>query len=168
MCIRDSSIAVAAGQNLILLDAEGEERWRRPLDAATAPAAIAAYDFETDGDEDILVMLASGHLSVYSGAGDLLWQFAAQEDATLAANPQLLVADFEADGVQEIALGLFTPRRFSQLVFLRGGIEQWRQSVSRRITTLALAPFGAGATAIAVGTNFGQLNLCLLYTSRCV
>jgi outer membrane protein assembly factor BamB len=153
------SIAVAAGQNLILLDAEGEERWRRPLDAATAPAAIAAYDFETDGDEDILVMLASGHLSVYSGAGDLLWQFAAQEDATLAANPQLLVADFEADGVQEIALGLFTPRRFSQLVFLRGGIEQWRQSVSRRITTVALAPFDAQATAIAVGTNFGQLNL---------
>ncbi len=104
-------------------------------------------------------MLASGHLSVYSGAGDLLWQFAAQEDATLAANPQLLVADFEADGVQEIALGLFTPRRFSQLVFLRGGIEQWRQSVSRRITTVALAPFDAQATAIAVGTNFGQLNL---------
>ena len=153
------SIAIAAGQDLILLDAEGEERWRRPLDAATAPAAIAAYDFETDGDEDILVMLASGHLSVYSGAGELLWQFAAQEDATLAANPQLLVADFDADGVQEIALGLFTPRRFSQLVFLRGGIEQWRQSVSRRITTLALAPFDARATAIAVGTNFGQLNL---------
>jgi hypothetical protein len=153
------SIAVAAGQSLILLDAEGEERWRRTLDAATAPAALAAYDFEADGDEDILVMLASGHLFVYSDAGDLLWEFAAQEDATLAANPQLLVADFDADGVQEIALGLFTPRRFSQLVFLQGGIEQWRQSVSRRITTMALAPFDAGATAIAVGTNFGQLNL---------
>jgi len=153
------SIAIAAGQHLILLDAEGEERWRLPLDAATAPTAIAAYDFESDGDEDILVMLASGHLYVYSGAGDLLWQFAGQEDAASAVNPQLLVADFDSDGVQEIALGLFTPRRFSQLIFLRGGIEQWRQSVSRRITTLALAPFEAGATAIAVGTNFGQLNL---------
>ena len=153
------SIVVATSQELILLDAEGEERWRLPLDAATAPAAVAAYDFETDGDEDILVMLASGQLSVYSGAGDLLWQFAGQEDEAAAVNPQLLVADFDADGVQEIALGLFTPRRFSQLIFLRGGVEQWRQSVSRRITTLALAPFGAGATAIAVGTNFGQLNL---------
>ena len=153
------SIAVASGQRLILLDAEGEERWRRPLDFPSAPAAIAAYDFESDGDEDILVMLASGQLLVYSGAGERLWEFAGQEDATAAVNPQLLVADFDADGVQEVALGLFTPRRFSQLIVLRGGVEQWRQSVSRRITTLAAAPFTAGATAIAVGTNFGQLNL---------
>ena len=48
------SIAVAAGQQLTLLDSDGEQRWQLPLDAPTAPVAIAAYDFETDGDEDIL------------------------------------------------------------------------------------------------------------------
>ncbi len=152
-------IAVAAGSSLTLLDSDGEERWRVPLDAPVAPDGIYAYDLEADGDEDILVLLASGHLLLYNGAGELLWEFAGQEDPTAAANPQLLVTDLDADGVQELVLGLFTPRRFSQLLYLKGGVVQWRQAVSRRITTLAAAPFEGQAPAIAVGTNFGQLTL---------
>ena len=153
------SIAVAARQQLTLLDSDGEQRWQLPLDAPTAPVAIAAYDFEMDGDEDILVMLASGHLLVYSGAGELLWTFAGQEDATATVNPQLLVSDFDGDGVSEVVLGVFTPRRFSQLIYLKEGAVQWRQSISRRITALAKTEFGAEVGNIAVGTNFGELDL---------
>ena len=156
------SIAVAAGQHLSLLDTDGEQRWQLPLDAPTAPVAVTAYDFESDGDEDILVMLASGHLLVYSGAGDLLWTFAGQEDPAAAVNPQLLVSDFDEDGISEVVLGVFTPRRFSQLIYLKEGAVQWRQSISRRITALARTEFGAAAGNIAVGTNFGELNLFTL------
>ena len=60
------SIAVAAGQQLTLLDVDGQQRWQLPLDTPTAPVAVTAYDFETDGDEDILVTLGSGHLLVYA------------------------------------------------------------------------------------------------------
>ena len=153
------SVAIAAGQDLVLLDSAGEERWRIAIDAPIAPAGIVAYDFDADGDEEILVMLASGQLLTYDATGALLWEFAGQEDATAAVNPQLIVSDLDADGVQELVLGLFTPRRFSQLIYLKGGVVQWRQSVSRRITALAEAPFDGRASAIAVGTNFGQLNL---------
>ena len=153
------SVAIAAGQDLILLDSDGEERWRIAIDAPIAPAGIFAYDFDADGDEDILVMLASGQLLTYDATGALLWEFAGQEDPTAAVNPQLIVSDLDADGVQELVLGLFTPRRFSQLIYLKGGVIQWRQSVSRRITALAEAPFDGRTSAIAVGTNFGQLNL---------
>ena len=153
------SVAIAAGQDLILLDSDGEERWRIAIAAPIAPAGIFAYDFDADGDEDILVMLASGQLLTYDATGALLWEFAGQEDPTAAVNPQLIVSDLDADGAQELVLGLFTPRRFSQLIYLKGGVIQWRQSVSRRITALAEAPFDGRTSAIAVGTNFGQLNL---------
>ena len=146
------SIAVAAGQQLTLLDVDGQQRWQLPLDTPTAPVAVTAYDFETDGDEDILVTLGSGHLLVYDGAGELLWEFAGQEDATANVNPQVIVSDFDDDGTQEVVLGVFTPRRFSQIIYLKEGAVQWRQSISRRITALAETGFGA----------------CLLYTSRCV
>ncbi|HQF71640.1 MAG TPA: PQQ-binding-like beta-propeller repeat protein, partial [Promineifilum sp.] len=89
------SVAAAAGQNLILLDGDGEERWRVPMDAPIAPAGIFAYDFEGDGNEEILVMLASGQLLTYDADGALLWQFSGQEDPTAAVNPQLIVSDLD-------------------------------------------------------------------------
>lgn len=151
-------IVLAGSSDLALLDSDGDELWRIPIVAATNPAAIAAYDYQADGRDEILILLGSGTLLVYDGAGNQVWQFAGQDDATANANPRMLVADFDQDGFNEIALSVFTPRRFSQLLYLDDGVEQWRQSISRRITTLAEAPFGPGID-IAVGTNFGQIDL---------
>jgi outer membrane protein assembly factor BamB len=54
---------------------------------------------------------------------------------------------------------MFTPRRFSELVYLDDGVVQWREAVSRRITSLVEVNFFANESSLAVGTNFGQLNL---------
>ncbi len=156
---RVSDIVLAGSNQLTLLDIEGEELWQIPFPAAAAPVAIESYDFGADGVTDILILLTSGQLLVYSADGENIWQFAGQENSTENVNPQLLVADFDGDAQDEIVVGLFTPRRFSELIYLDEEIVQWRQAISRRITGLAAAPFGPTGSYIAVGTNFGRLDL---------
>lgn len=152
-------IAMAGLGHLTLLDIDGNELWRVSLPDTAVPVEIGSYDFGTDEIEDILVLLASGQLLVYSPSGENLWQFAGQEDLAANVNPQMLVDDFDGDSEDEIVLGLFTPRRFSEILYLDDGSVQWRQAISRRITALAAAPFIAAGNLIAVGTNFGQLDL---------
>ena len=154
----ERSIAIAADQ-LTLLSAGGSLRWRVPLDGSGVPVALAAFDVEADGVEEVLVLLASGRLLAFDGQGRQVWQFDALDTPSATADPQMVVADFDHDGVHEIVLAVFTPRRFSQVLYFDEGALQWRQSISRRITTLAEAPFSADSTAIAVGTNFGQIDL---------
>ena len=59
----------------------------------------------------------------------------------------------------EIVLGLFTTRRFSDLLFLDEGELRWQQAVSRRVTTIARSDFPDLGPGIAIGTNFGQVDL---------
>ena len=153
------AVAVAAGDHVDLVSSSGALRWRVTLPGPSTPVAAAAYDHESDGDEDLLVVLASGEMMVYDGEGQLLWGLPGQDNDTANVSPKLLVDDFDRDGDQEIVLGLFTPRRFSQLVYIDDGAVRWRQAISRRISALAAAPFDAGAIGIAVGTNFGQIDL---------
>ena len=155
----ERSIIVVAGDSISLLTATGEPRWRTLINRPSLPVAAAAFDYEPDGVEDVLVLLASGELLVFNRAGQLIWQFAGQDDRSANVNPQLLVNDFDQDGAREIVLGLFTPRRFSQVLYIDNGTVQWRQSISRRITVLSPAPFDDGSVGIAVGTNFGQVDL---------
>lgn len=153
-------IVMAGLGHLMLLDSEGNELWRVPLPDTAIPVETSSYDFNRDGIEDILVLLASGQLLAYSPSGDNLWQFAGQENLTTNVNPHMIVDDFDGDGEDEIVLGLFTPRRFSEILYLDNGSIQWRQAISRRITALVAAPFNSSTgNLIAVGTNFGQLAL---------
>ncbi len=155
----EHEIVLAGSGFLTLLDRNGQEVWRQPVAAATPPVAVAAYDFAADGNDDILVMHASGRLIVYNAEGEVIWEFASQEGATANVDPRLLVDDFDGDGADEIVLALFTSRRFSELLFLDNDEVLWRKAISRRVSSLARAPFAAGKPAIAVGTNFGQLDL---------
>ena len=150
---------LAGSNHLTLLDIAGEELWQTTIPVAAAPVAVESYDFGADGVADILLLLASGQLLVYSADGENIWQFAGQENVTDNVNPQMLVADFDGDAQDEIVVGLFTPRRFSELLYLDEETVQWRQAISRRITGLAAAPFGDRGSYIAVGTNFGRLDL---------
>lgn len=152
-------IVLAGMGHLMLLDIDGNELWRASLPNTAAPVQIGSYDYDGDAVEDILVLLASGQLLVYGPSGENLWQFAGQENLTLNVDPHMIVADLDGDTEAEIVLGLFTPRRFSELLYLDNGSVQWRQAISRRITALTVAPFGDTSNLIAVGTNFGQLDL---------
>lgn len=152
-------IVLAGTGYLILLDENGEEMWRVGLSSTSAPVAISAFDYQSDGIEDILLLLSSGQLVAYNISGDPIWQFASQESSAAVVNPQMIVDDFDNDGEAEIVVGVFTTRRFSELYYLDNGALQWQQAVSRRITQIAKVPFGPTGNAIAVGTNFGQLEL---------
>lgn len=155
----EREIAIAGTGYLMVLDMAGDLVWRVTLPTATGPVAIEAFDFLNDGNGDLLVLLASGQLLAYGATGENIWQFAGQEDANINVNPQMIVADFDGDGVDEIVMGLFTPRRFSEIIYLDNYTVGWRQAISRRITTLTEAPFGPNLSYIAIGTNFGQLDL---------
>ena len=152
-------IVVAGKEHLLLIDLNGVELWRLPLESATAPIGIESVDINADGRHEILLLFGSGELQAYNADGVRLWQFAGQESLSTVVNPKMIVADFDADGRDEIVLGLFTPRRFSELIYLDDGVVQWRQSISRRITGLAKVAFDPSGNSIAVGTNFGQLDI---------
>lgn len=151
-------IVLAGVDYVTMLDKDGEEQWRVPLDVASAPVAIESFDYRADGIPDILLLLASGELMALDINGDPVWDFSA-EDAGGGVNPQLIVDDFDGDGQKEIVVGVFTSRRFSQLIYLDEGSVVWQQAISRRITNLAKVPFGPTGMAIAVGTNFGQVDI---------
>lgn len=155
----EREIAIAGPGYLAVLDAEGDLAWRTPLPNETKPVAIEAVDYLSDGKGDVLVLLSSGQLLAYNRAGDNVWQFSSQEDTTIDVEPQIIVADFDGDGFDEIVMGLFTQRRFSEIIYFDEFTVGWRQSISRRVTTLTAVPFTSGTNYIAVGTNFGQLDL---------
>ena len=152
-------IALAGTGYLALLDQHGEVVWRVSLNSPSAPVAIDAFDYQSDGTEDILLLLNSGQLIAFNANGEVIWQFASQENSTAIVNPQMVIDDFDGDGANEIVMGVFTARRFSELYYLDDGIVKWQQAISRRSTHIAKAPFGPSGNAIAVGTNFGQLEL---------
>lgn len=151
-------IVLAGADYVTMLDKDGEEQWRVPITVASAPVTIESFDYGADGIQDILLLLASGELMALDINGDPVWQFGV-EDAGGGVNPQLIVDDFDNDGQKEIVVGIFTSRRFSQLIYLDDGSIAWQQAISRRITSLARVPFGPTGTAIAVGTNFGQVDI---------
>lgn len=152
-------IVLAQPDNLSLLDNEGVELWRVPLTIGAAPLQLESFDYQQDGQDDILLLLGSGHLLAFNDRGENIWQFSGQSEPTAAVDPKLVVADFDGDAQNEIVLGLFTARRFSELYYLDNGSVQWQQAISRRITDIVRVPFGPTGNGIAVGTNFGQLEI---------
>lgn len=152
-------IVLAGTDYLTMLDINGEALWRVPLNSQTAPVAIESFDYLADGNEDILLLLGSGQLLAFNASGEVIWQFAGQDNPAAIVNPQMLVDDFDGDGRKEIVVGIFTARRFSELFYLDDGTLRWQQSISRRISSITKAPFGPNGNSIAVGTNFGQLDI---------
>ena len=181
----EQGIVLGLRNRLIRLSAAGTEIWQVPLTSLMTPADLftsggrdaeaewlAQYEavpvsldsFDTDGDgrNEIVVLLKSGQIQLFSPDGNLLWRYVRNSNPTLATQPHMAVADLDGDGQAEIALGLFNPHlRFSQLALIdQNGRIRWEQEqpISGRITTLALIPTN-GQTAIAVGTNLGHIAL---------
>lgn len=180
-----AQVAVGLENELLLLNAQGGLIWRVDLEAAVAPdvlitgggraalenwlsrytavpVAIAPFDHDGDGQEEILVLLQSGQLHLYGLDGSRLWRFALNNNPTIDTTPHLLVGDFDGSGLQEALVGYFNPsRRFSRLVWIQGdGSLRWDRPVDGRITALlAYHHTENEPPVIAVGTSLGNVNL---------
>jgi hypothetical protein len=167
---------------LVLLNSSGEEIWRTrimPVDAPLSlvtgsmdpdaanwldsyeflPVDIKSYDQDGDGQAEILLLLESGQILLYDSAGVLRWFYASQSSAA-ASLPQLSVGDFDGDNKPEIALAVFNPRRFSQVLFFENETLAWELPLSGRITALtAVSLTRDSPPLIAIGTNQGHLYL---------
>ncbi len=161
---------VTTDNQLILLNAQGEEMWRVSLAFAgnneMLPIAhqLVPYDVNGDGRDELLILFNNGILHLYDQDGNLLRRLDEHISVTGDVGPHMKVGDVNGDGRDEILLGLFNPeKRFSELFLLDAdGQSLWEDApaISGHITAVALVPFGVnGALQIAVGTDWGQLHL---------
>ena len=174
------SIVLGAQNRLLLLSDSGTVVWQTGLTAVTPSPALLAGSSSEDiqawqnqftanpvallpvrsndaGSENILVVLDSGQMQLFDPDGNLQWRFVRNTNPSLQAFPQAIVADLDEDGRQDIFLGKFNPRRFSQLVRLdTQGNLVWEQNISARLTTLTAIQFN-GRHYIAAGTSRGEI-----------
>lgn len=151
-------ILIGTTRQLILLDYEGNERWKLPL--IRPVSALAAIDHNQNGRKEILVALSNGLLTLYDADGRDLWSF--PRDGRSMPNdalPKMLVADMDQDGQEEIVFAYFSVEGFSRIALLDGeGEPKWRQDrpVSGRITAITLTQFDPQKPpGIAVGARLG-------------
>ena len=177
-------IIFATADELVLLSAEGMEMWRVPVTTLALPPAlllngssedqkvwlaqyqsdpVAIAPFRTNGEgpAEILLLLASGQLQRYDATGGLQWRYSQNSNPTIKTNPQMVVADMDGDGRDEVVLGRGDGlRRFSRLIFLDDDQALWERSIDGRLTALTLIPFADQSSPfIVVGNNQGQIQL---------
>ncbi len=182
----EREIILGLRNRLILLSASGAEIWQVPLTPVTTPTdlltsggqdaaaewlaqyeaipvSLDTLDWDEDGRNEIVVLLNSGQIQLFSASGDLIWRYARNSSPNWETQPHMTVADLDQDGQAEIALGLFNPHlRFSQLALIgANGRLRWEQEqpISGRITALDIITRADGQPAIAVGTNLGHIAL---------
>ena len=165
------AIVIGMPNQLLLLSPEGEEIWRtaiNPLDITSSqsgveepfasedqtipktalPIDIVAYDDGNQGQSQILVLLQTGELIIFDTSGHQVWRHTDHSSDDLTSTPQVLASDFDLDGQDEIALSVFNPRRFGQLVFIDEGRVLWDLSLSRSITDLEEVRFREGGQSL--------------------
>ncbi len=177
------AITLGLENELVLLSNYGDEIWRIPITAVdiplslltstgytesaawleqypALPVTIQSYDYNQDGLSEILLLLHSGQLQLFDQDGNLIWHFSQNTNPTLDATPHFVTADFDPDKPgDEIMLGLFTPRRFSQLMLIdsQGELLQER-NVYGQISGLETININQDPHTI-VSTNRGELLL---------
>lgn len=178
-------IVIGVANRLILLTDEGDQLWQVPIEPLTPPTSlltnggqtaiqawqaqytatpveIAPFDYDNDGQEEILVLLQSGQVQLFDTSGKRLWLYDRNNNPLIDTSPHMIADDLDADGRPEVILGYFNPnRRFSRLVRLEAdGSETWDRAVSGRITVLTHGQFSERSpNYIALGTSLGNVDL---------
>ena len=180
-------IALVADRNLSLLTVGGSELWSIELTTIAPPQPLLAFssaeagqtwlaqynvqvrqiepfDHDGNGRDELLVLFSNGQLQLFDENGDLIWFDDKNSSPLLNTQVFMQVADLNADGLEEVALGFFNPSlRFSQLRLIDGNQQDiWDQAqpISDVISALTLVPFGDnGELTLAVGSEGGQINL---------
>jgi outer membrane protein assembly factor BamB len=159
-------IVIGTTRQLIILDYEGNERWKtsfvRPV------SSLTTIDYNQDGRLEILVALSNGLLTLYDADGRDLWSYPRDGRSLPSdAQPQLLTADFDGDGRQEILYAYFSAEGYSQFTLLNGeGEAKWSRErpISGRITAMTLTQFDPQqppgfAVAARLGATRGRVQL---------
>ncbi len=181
----NQSIVLGLRNRLILLSATGATIWQTPLVSVATPpdlltggsqdseaewqeqyeavpTAIDSLDWDGDDRNEILILLDSGQLQLFSADGSLIWRYVRNTNPDLKTEPHMRVIDLDQDGQTEVALGYFNPQlRFSHLALIgRNGRLLWdqEQPISGRITAMTDVLLDS-QPAIAVGTSLGQVTL---------
>lgn len=180
-------IALVANRKLTMLSLGGSELWSITLHTITPPQALLAFsstasgqewlarynvqvrqiepfDHDGDGRDELLVLFSSGQLQLFDQEGRIIWSDNENSSPLLSTQVIMQVADLNADGREEVALGYFNPSlRFSELRLINGNqVDIWEQPqpISDVISDLTVVPFGEeGELFLAVGSGGGQINL---------
>lgn len=177
-------IIVAVPNRLLLLSSDGKLLWETAVDAVTPPpsllhsssreaaaewgaqypaipAAVGAIDRDQDGRDEIVLLLRSGQVQLFSADGAFLWRYARGTAPGADAQPQMIIDDLDQDGRPEIVVAFF--RRFTLMTILNGdGEARWEQAagISGRVSTLQTVDFAEyDGRMIAIGTDRGDLSL---------
>lgn len=155
-------IAFTTATQLTLLDSDGHVLWEQPL--TVEPVALAAFRMNQNSQEYLLLADSSGRLVLYDGLGNDLWTYTVESAVSPDVTPRIMVDDVNQDGQNEVALGYFLTRGFTQLALIdAAGIEVWKRSVTGRPTALTFVRFGADNTPyVAIGTAL-QTNRTFVY-----
>jgi hypothetical protein len=179
---RAPDILLVTADQLHLLSNEGQLLWQQDIALPAPPDTVLAGDSEVqaawlaqhqprdlavldgngDGGQEIALVLASGLLQYYDGAGNHLWNYETEDPPAANASPLLEVGDVDGDGAEEILFSYFGGR-FSKLVLLDSAGEWlWdrERPVDGRSTALALVSFAPDQPLhIAVGNSLGRVHL---------
>ena len=125
---------------------------------------IEPFDHDGNGRDEILVLFSNGQLQLFDQVGEIIWSDTKNSSPLLSTQVMMQVADLNADGQEEVALGFFNPPlRFSQLRLIDGNqadIWEQEQPISDRISALTIVPFGEnGQLRLAVASEGGQIHL---------
>lgn len=156
---RGRSLALATGSHLILLDDQGNPQWSRLM--PVTPTGLLTFDYNQDGQDEILISLNSGQLRLYSQNGQMLWQYTGNALASLQSNALIQVGDVNRDGAVEIAFSYFTASGYSELALLNGqGAAIWDRAMEGQITALTFTDFDPDQPLhVAAGTSRGRVHL---------
>lgn len=155
------NIAVASASSLTLLNRDGNQLWSNPRDIDAPAAAIAGFDYDSDGSQELLLLLRNGTVQLHEQDTRLLWELTGVDDKQHDATPQLLVVDVNRDGQDEAIVSYFDPQGFSKLLMIGSdGNRVWERIIEGRINALSPVEFDPDAPLeIGVGTSRGRLHL---------
>jgi len=152
-------IVIGTGQQLILVNSDGEELWRRQLE--NSPTVLKRYKPNNSESERLMVALADGALHQYGGQGELIWRHSFTDPPAENAFPKLLTADLNRDGSSEIIYSYLSQAGFSKIVVLNTeGQPLWERSNSGQITAMSIIEFDEDSPLeIAVATTLNRVYL---------
>lgn len=156
---RGRGVALATTSHIILLHENGTEQWNRLM--PSTPSSLAVFDYNRDGVDELLVVMSSGQMRLYSSTGQLVWRYTGNARAQTRALPLIALGDVDQDGLVEVAFSYVTTGGYSELALINSqGTAIWDRAIEGQVTALTFTLFGdGGGQDVAAGTNRGRVYL---------